>query len=441
LKEGSLRLFLIQPSQILDGGRVLKTQKLMFPRLSLPALASLTPPDIEIRIIDEHFEEIPYEGPVDLVGISFMTPQAPRAYQIGDEFRKRRKGVVMGGIHASALPEEALQHSDAVVIGEAEEVWPQVLEDFKRKKVKGIYRAEGFPGLSGLPPPRYDLLKKERFRLWNVNFPVQAGRGCPFHCDFCSVTRFFGGQYRWRPVEEVVQEILQKKVKGVFFVDDNIIGQKAYARDLFRALIPLKIRWGGQASLNIAKDEELLHLAAESGCGILYIGIESICAANLPSHGKSIFKGEEISDHLEKIQNRGILVRASIIFGMDQDNPDVFPNTVNFLKKSKVAYAEFFLLTPMPGTELRRRLEEEGRIIESDWSKYDGLHPVFRHRNMGAQALEEGLWGAYREFYSLPSILKRCLKAQKANRRWRTLLSNFYYRKLVFQRRHPLYGY
>jgi radical SAM superfamily enzyme YgiQ (UPF0313 family) len=441
LKEGSLRLFLIQPSQILDGGKILKTQKLMFPRLSLPVLASLTPPDVEIRIIDEHFEEIPFEDPVDLVGVSFMTPQAPRAYQIGDAFLKRGKGVVMGGIHASALPEEALKHSDAVVVGEAEEVWPRVLEDFRRKRARGIYRAGAFPSLSGLSSPRYDLLNKDRFRLWNVNFPIQAGRGCPFHCDFCSVTKFFGGEYRWRPVEEVLREILQKKVKGVFFVDDNIIGQKAYARELFQALKPLKIRWGAQASLNIAKDEELLRMAADSGCGILYIGIESISSANLPAHGKSFFKGEEISDHLTRIQNRGILVRASIIFGMDEDGPDVFHHTVNFLKRSKVAYAEFFLLTPMPGTELRRKLEEEGRILENDWSKYDGLHPVFHPRKMDKETLEEGLWRAYQEFYSLPSVLKRCLKVQKANRRWRTILSNFYYRKLVFQRRHPLYGY
>jgi radical SAM superfamily enzyme YgiQ (UPF0313 family) len=425
---------------LIEGGKVFKAKKLMFPRLSLPVLASLTPSDIEVQIVDEHFEEIPFEGAADLVGISFMTPQAPRAYQIGDEFRRQGRSVVTGGIHASALPEEALKHSDAVVVGEAEGVWGQVLDDFKNKKMRGIYRLPIFPDLVKLPLPRYDLLKKERYRLFEVNFPVQAGRGCPFHCDFCSVSRFFGGEYRWRPVKDVIQEILKRKVKGFFFVDDNIIGDKTYARDLFEALTPLKIRWGGQASLNIAKDRELLHLAAKSGCGILYVGIESISGPNLPAHNKSFFKAEEISDHLNKIHEQGILVRASMIFGMDEDGPEVFHNTVKFLIKSKVAYAEFFILTPMPGTELRNRLEKEGRLAVKDWSKYDGLHAVFQPHKMDERALEEGLWRAYREFYSIPSILTRCLKVEKANRRWRTLVSNFYYRKLALKSKHPLYG-
>lgn len=232
-----------------------------------------------------------------------------------------------------------------------------------------------------------------------MNFPVQVGRGCPFHCDFCSVSRFFGGKYRWRPVKEVIQEILTKKVKGCFFVDDNIIGQKTYARELFKALNPLKIRWGAQASLKIAKESELLRLAAESGCGILYVGIESISGPNLPTHKKSFFKAEEISDHLKKIHKQGILVRASMIFGIDGDGPEVFHNTVKFLIKSKVAYAEFFILTPMLGTELKNRLEKAGRITGRDWSKYDGLHAVFRPQKMGKRALEGGFWRAYREFH------------------------------------------
>jgi len=412
----------------------------MFPRLSLPVLASLTPPEIQVEIIDEYFEEVPFDHPADLIGISLLTPHAPRAYQIGDEFRKRGKKVVMGGIHASALPEESLNHSDAVVVGEAEGVWPQVLEDFKNGKMRGIYCSPQFPDLKGLPFPRYDLLKKDRYRLFKVNFPIQAGRGCPFKCEFCSVTKFFGGRYRWRPVEEVVQEIRRNKLKKIFFVDDNIVGHRAYAFELFKALIPLKLRWGGQASLNLAKDEELLNVAAESGCKLLFIGVESISNKNLTDCGKNFFKADEISEHFSKIRKRKILIRASIIFGMDGDDPDVFHRTAKFLIQEKVAYAEFNILTPMPGTDLRKRLEAEGRIMDFDWSPYDGLHVVFRPLLMGKEVLEKGLWDAYKEFYAVPNILRRFLGAERCHGTLRTFLSNLYYRKIVKKGRHPIYG-
>ena len=412
----------------------------MFPSLSLPVVASLTPPEIQVEIIDESFKDVPFDDPADLIGISLMTPQAPRAYQIGDEFKKRGKKVVMGGIHASALPEETLDHSDAVVVGEAEEIWPRVLEDFKNGTMRGIYRSPQFPKLVGLPMPRYDLLQKDRYRLFKFNFPIQAGRGCPFKCEFCSVTRFFGGQYRWRPVEEVVREIQKTKHKKIFFVDDNIVGHRAYARELFKALIPLKLRWGGQAPLHLAKDEELLHLAAESGCGLLYIGVESISNSNLPAYGKSFFRAEEISEYFSKIRKQGILIRASIMFGLDDDGLDVFQRTVEFLIREKVAYATFNILTPMPGTELRRKLEKEGRLFDLDWSHYDGLHAVFRPQKMGKELLEKGLWDAYREFYAIPNIFRRFLGTERHQGTLRTVLSNFGYRKIAFKRRHPLYG-
>jgi len=435
-----LKLLLIQPSQIIDGGKVYKAKKIMFPRLSLPVLASLTPPEIQVEIIDEYFEDIPFDESVDLVGIGFMTPQAPRAYQIGDEFKKRGKKVVMGGIHASALPEEALEHADAVVVGEAEGIWPQVLEDFKNGKMQGIYKSFNFPMLAGLPIPRYDLLKKDRYRLFKINFPIQAGRGCPFKCEFCSVSMFFGNQYRWRPVEEVVQEVQKIKIKKIFFVDDNIVGHRAYARELFKALIPLKIRWVGQASLNLAKDEELLNLAAESGCAVLFMGMESLSNSNLANLGKNFFKTEEISGFFSKIQKKGILIHASVIFGMDEDDHDVFRKTVEFLIKEKIAYAEFFLLTPLPGTELQKKLEEDNRILDFDWSHYDCFHVVFRPLKMDEKTLEKGLWDAYKKFYATSSILKRLTSLTWRRRSLRTVFSNFYYQKLIKKGRHPFLG-
>lgn len=412
----------------------------MSPRLSLPLLASLTSSEFQVEIIDEHFDDIPFDTPADLIGIGFMTLHAPRAYQIGDEFRKRGKKVVMGGIHASTLPEETLEHADAVVVGEAEGIWLQVLEDFKNGKMGGIYGSSQFPDLKRLPFPRYDLLKKDRYRLFKFNFPIQAGRGCPFNCDFCSVTRFFGHQYRWRPVEEVTREIQQSRLKKIFFVDDNIIGNPVYARELFEALIPLKLRWAGQASLNIARDEELLKLAAESGCGLLCLGVESITNTNLADIRKTMFRPDEVSELLSKIRGQGILIRASIIFGLDGDLPDVFRRTTDFLIQEKVAYADFYILTPLPGTECRRRLEEQGRILDFDWSHYDGLHVVFQPRKMEVERLEEGLWEAYTKFYSLANIFRRVLGGPIRPRTFRTVLTNLLYRKIAMRRRHPLYG-
>jgi len=435
-----LKLLLVQPSQLIEGGKVFKAKKLMFPRLSLPVLASLTPPDFEVKIIDDHFEPVSFEEPADLVGISYMTPQAPRAYQIADEFRKRGKKVVMGGIHASALPEEALEHSDAVVVGEAEEIWPRVLEHFNEGKMKGIYRSPQFPMLKGLPRPRYDLLNRKRYRLLKINFPIQAGRGCPFHCEFCSVTRFFGGQFRFRPVEEVVEEIRRGGLKKIFFIDDNIIGHSEYARNLFLALIPLKLRWVGQASLNLARDTELLRLAKESGCAVLFIGIESLSGESLKEIGKSFFKAEEIRSSLQKMQSHGIAVRASIVFGFDHDDRGVFSRTVNFLVENKIAYADFFILTPLPGTPFRERLERENRILSNNWSDYDSLRTVFRPKQMTPEELNQGLWQTYQSFYSLKNIVRRIMVSRGGPRIWRRLYSNLYYRSLVIQKKHPIYG-
>ena len=435
-----MRLLLIQPSQIIDGGKVYKAKKLMFPRLSLPVLASLTPPEIPVAIIDEYFEEVPFDDPADLIGISFMTPQAPRAYQIGDEFRKRGKKVVLGGIHASTLPEEALDHGDAVVVGEAEGIWPRVLEDFKNGTMSGIYRSPQFPSLEGLSIPRYDLLKKERYRLFDINFPVQAGRGCPFDCEFCSVTKFFGHTIRYRPVDDVVGEIKKLGRKRILFIDDNIAGHAEYSRNLFEQLAPLKIRWGGQTSINLAKNDSLLKLAAESGCAVLFIGIESLSNKNLKEIGKNFFRVDDIQECLGRIQGYGISIRASIVFGFHEDDKEVFKRTVDFLVRNHIAYADFFILTPLPGTGLRKKLERENRILSNDWSNYDSLRAVFKPRLMTVEELNEGLWVAYQRFYSVMNILRRVLFYQSGSRSIRKLFSNFFYRSMVLQRKHPIYG-
>jgi radical SAM superfamily enzyme YgiQ (UPF0313 family) len=382
-----------------------KWQKgLRMPELTLPVLAALTPPDIEVIVTEEEIEEVVYKSRVGLVGISYMTPLAARAYEIADEYRRLGAKVVLGGIHASALPEEAIQHADAVVIGEAENVWAPLIEDFRAQRLKKFYRSERYHDLCGLPVPRRDLLKQS---MTFSPYSIQTTRGCPFGCHFCSVSRFFGKTFRYRPVEDVVREIEGADKKTWLFIDDNIIGNQPYATKLFQALIPLGIKWAGQSTVLLAKNDELLKLAAKSGCLGLFIGFESLNESNLRDVGKGINKVTEYGECIKKLHDKGILVFASFMFGFDHDDKSVFEKTVDFLIKSKVVAASLPVLVPYPGTALYQRMEEEGRILTRDWSKYDYGKAVFRPKRMEPEELQEGAGWAASEFYSRSSIISR----------------------------------
>jgi radical SAM superfamily enzyme YgiQ (UPF0313 family) len=382
-----------------------KWQKgLRMPELTLPVLAALTPPDIEVIVTEEEIEEVVYKNHVALAGISYMTPMAARAYEIADEYKRRGVKVVLGGIHASALPEEAIQHADAVVIGEAENVWVPLIEDFRAGRLKKFYQAESFHDMRGLPLPRRDLLKGG---MTFSPYSIQTTRGCPFGCRFCSVTRFFGGTFRYRPVRDVVREIEAADKKAWLFTDDNVIGNQMYARELFQALIPLGIKWGGQSTVLLAKNDELLKLAAKSGCVGLFIGFESLNESNLRDMGKGINRVAEYEECLRKLHDHGILVLASFMFGFDHDDKSVFERTVDFLIRSNVAAASMPVLVPYPGTALYRRMEEEGRILTRDWSKYDYGKAVFRPKLMEPDELQAGARWAACEFYSRSSVLSR----------------------------------
>ena len=310
----------------------------------------------------------------------------------------------MGGIHASSLPYEAKKHVDAVVIGEAETVWKKLLEDVRSGKLKPFYKAEGLCSLKGLPHPRQDLLKKQAYMTTNC---IQTTRGCPFNCNYCSVTQFFGHRYRLRPVEEVVEEAKKYSGNFVAFVDDNIVGNPSYAKKLFKALIPLNIRWGSQGSLTMAKDDELLKLAAKSGCSAMFIGFESLSQKNLKAMNKSINKVDEYSDAIKKIHDHGIMVNGAFIFGLDYDDESVFERTVRFVEKEKIELATYHILTPLPGTLLFQQMEKQGRIIDWDWSKYNSINVVFKPKLMSEETLQNGYYWAFKETYSWHSILKR----------------------------------
>lgn len=396
-----MRLKLIAPS-VPSNRRKLK--KVLVPPLGLAMVAALTPPDVEVLLTDENVAAIDFQEEVDLVGITVLTITAQRAYEIASIFRSRGIKVVLGGIHASFLPDEAGQHADAVVIGEAEETWPRLIADFKANRLQKRYEQGEHLPLNNLPVPRRDLFTKGAYLIKNT---LAATRGCPYSCSFCSVSSFFGRTYRCRPVQDVVKELdTFNGGKYFFFVDDNIIGNPEFAKDLFRAMIPYKVKWFGQASVTIAKDDELLELAAASGCIGLLIGFESISPANLKTVGKKINVVDEYQVVIRKIHSKGIGIHGFFITGLDEDKEDVFERTVHFAQKMKLESAGFAYPMPLPGTEFYDSLNKEGRIITKEWSRYaDEI--VFEPKLMSRQALQSGHKWASQEFFKLPSIWKR----------------------------------
>jgi radical SAM superfamily enzyme YgiQ (UPF0313 family) len=423
-----LKIRLIDPAY--EHPYISHTQKVIkniwFARLTLTTLAALTPPDVEVKITDENVEPIDFEEDVDLVGVTGMVMHAPRAYQIAQKFRQRGIPVVMGGPHASSLPHEAKEHVDTVVIGEAEDVWEGVIEDFKNGCLKPFYKADAFCSMERLPFPRLDLLRKDAYMTINC---AQTTRGCPHQCDFCHVTHFFGKTYRCRPVDEVIEEV--KRLEGDFlvFIDDNIAGNRRYAKELFTRLKPLKKKWASQASMTLTRDPELLKLAAESGCVSLFIGVESLSEENLKDVNKAFNQVHQLEEAMKAVHDHDIMVVAGLIFGLDHDDEGVFERTLRFCERNRIELPSFFLLTPLPGTALFQRMESEGRLLHKDWAQYNGATVVFKPRLMTEETLQRGFNWACKEAYSWGSIFKRVFHPQQ--RFFTRVLSNVAYRRIA----------
>ena len=378
----------------------------------LPAatIAGLTPPGVAVRFYDDRMERIPFDEPADLVAISVETYTARRAYQIASEYRKRKIPVVMGGFHASLVPEEVARYAEAVVVGEAEGLWPAVVEDARRGKLKKFYRQpNGRPTLSGLRPDR-SIFRGKRYLPIGL---VEAGRGCHFKCDFCAVQAVFNASQTRRPVDDILREV--EAVKGekklFFFVDDNITSNLQQAKEFFRALAPLNIRWVSQSSINAAHDEEFLDLLVRSGCMGVLIGFESLDPANLKDMNKSFntMRGG-FERALANLRRRRVRVYGTFIFGYDRDTPDSFGRTVRFAREQGMYIAAFNHLTPFPGTPLYQRLGAQGRLLYDAWwldGRYRYNHIPFRPIGMSPRDLQHGCLAARREFYSWPSIVRR----------------------------------
>jgi radical SAM superfamily enzyme YgiQ (UPF0313 family) len=403
-----MRLHLVAPTK--NGESYLFNKGLLAP-LGLMYLAAYTPDTTDVRIVDESVEPIDFSDIPDLVGITTMTATAPRCYEIADAYRRAGAKVVMGGVHASMLPEESLEHADSVVVGEAEQIWPQVVADAEAGRLERLYRQEGFPDFERPLLPRRDLIKPKHY--WSANV-VQTSRGCPHSCNFCSVTAFNGRRIRVRDVDNVLAEVeslprnnrVRKKV--VAFVDDNIAANPRRARELFKALVPLKILWGSQASITMARDEELVKLAGESGCGFLFVGLETLSPHSLAEMGKLQNKVEEYAEALHLLEKNNIHVMGAFVFGFDTDDESVFSDTVDFAIRNKIQVAQFANLTPYPGTRLYSQLLAEKRVEPEFWldPSWDS-HVVFRPRNMSPERLFESTRQVHRQFYSYRSIFKR----------------------------------
>jgi len=382
------------------------------PTLGLLRVAGATPPDWAVTILDEKAEPIDFSQPVDLVGITGMTPAIDRAYEIADQFRARAVPVVMGGIHVSMMPEEALRHCDAVVLGEAEGLWPRLLSDFRRGAMQRVYRQETFPSLTALGAPDWSLYAGKRYLPFHC---VETSRGCPHGCDFCSVTNYFGGCYRTRPPADVETEIRAlRPFEGrcilrnvVFFVDDNIAGDRTHARELLPRLIPYRLKWVGQASTTIAREDELLALCRQSGCMGLLIGFETLSREKLKSVRKGFNRPDDYLDAIKKIHDYGIGVSGAFVFGLDGDDPGVFERTYEFVQKAKVEAPYFSILTPYPGTRLYRDLLAAGRITDRNWSNYNTNNVVFEPRGMTAQELFDGYFRLQNAVHTIPAIAHR----------------------------------
>jgi radical SAM superfamily enzyme YgiQ (UPF0313 family) len=395
-----------------------------FPILGLTLLASFFPENYEVKIVNEVIQEVDFGADVDLIGITGLTCVINRAYAIADRFRERGVKVILGGVHPSLLPEEAKGHADAVFIGEAEGLFDKFLSDFENGDLKPFYVNRDWRELRGMPVPRRDLLSKRHKAFFKV---IETTRGCPNRCEFCSVPTINGHRYRKRPLEEIDKElssIIRKKGEYIFLADDNVTAAKDYALGLFEIFNRYGVRWMGFTTLQIAEDDTLLKKAQESGCVSLFIGFESLLQENLDHVSKRFVHTSELTNLIRKIQSHHIGIHGSFIFGFDGDDTTIFKKTVEFVQKNNVDLPTFSVLTPFPGTPLRKRLEEEGRIIDNNWSHYDMSHVVFKPKRMSVQELQDGYLWAQKYTCAPRSILKRLLWGPK-HHFFYFLMSNF----------------
>lgn len=417
-----MRLYLVNPDNPVVSLNKVHWNRLnkyrVWKPLGLLVVAGLTPPDWEVTMIDENLGHPDYGGlpKPDLVGVTAFTSQAPRAYEVAALYRAAGVQVVIGGIHATFRRDEALEHADAVVTGEAESVWGRVLTDARNHALRRVYEG-GISSMEAIPTARHDLLHG-RYYFGSV----QTTRGCPLNCSFCSVTAFNGGTFRHRPIPDVIRELRSIRERAILFVDDNLIGTRrdhlAYSKDLFRAMIRERLTrpWICQASINFADDDELLELAARSGCQGVFIGFESPTVEGLMAVGKkfNLQKGRDFRESVRRIQQHGMCVVGSFIVGIDTDQRGIGEAIAHAANEYGIDAANVLILTPLPGTKLYAQMKREDRIrlndYPQDWKYYTLTYPVARYNHLTWEDLIEEVNRFNNRFYSYSQILRRMLQ-------------------------------
>jgi radical SAM superfamily enzyme YgiQ (UPF0313 family) len=406
-----MKLLLVSPGW--PKGRLWGELGFKFPSLSLAAIAAATPAEWEVVLGDENMRPLDLTSDVQLVGLTAMTPQAPRAYEIAAAFRARGIPVVMGGFHASNLPDEALSHVDAVVVGEGDLVWPLLLADLKKGRLQRIYRASARIDMASIPIARREIFTDQGYLLTNT---VQTTRGCPHECEFCSVTAFFGKSYRERPLDLVLAELemLRRSGSFTFFVDDNLVANRRYALELFAGMRGMGFKWLSHAPIDFALDDELLKAAGAAGCVGMFVGFESLNQDTLVALGKKTNQAAGYLEQIRAIQGAGIGILGSFVLGCDGDTPAIFEPILRFCEKARLEAAIFPILTPYPGTRVRGRLEQENRITSNDWRDYDMGHVNFIPDGMSAQELQDGHDWLNSSFYSFSSMYRRIFRLHRS---------------------------
>lgn len=401
------KILFIQPTIYDDFGKLIKKGRLYFVGLAYPLLAAMLPKDWEAEICIETIEDIPFDTDASVIGIGGMGHAASRGVEIATEFKKRGKIVIMGGPMVSLVPEIAKDYCDSVVIGDSEEVWQSVFKDIENNTIQPFYK-KSVTKLS-TPLPRFDLILNKRIGGF---LPVQAGRGCPNSCSFCTIYCMYRNKYLKRDLDEVIRDI--KHVKSLGFkqfllLDDNIISDKEYMKQLCKEIKKLKMTWMSQCAIDIARDDELLKIVADSGCVTLSIGLESINEDSLKTINKQWCKPDEYQYLIEKIYNAGIDVASEMIVGIDDDTPESLRKTIDFITSTRIIAPKFYIMTPIVGTDLYHEFKKENRIVEKDIFSFSPSKAVINHPNMTTSELDDIYWEMYNKIYSIKNILKRTI--------------------------------
>ncbi len=383
---------------------------LVNPSMTMPYIAALTPPGVEVSVCDETLgDRIDYDADVDLVGITLVTQVARRAYEIADRFLERGIPVVLGGSHPTLVPVEAKRHATAVVVGEAEDAWPKLVNDFQQGELEPYYNRTGYHSLENLPAPRWDLLAQRYKYLGTRLGQVKLSRGCPFRCSTCSIVPLYGGRIRYRPIGDVIQEIEKSEEDVIYFCEDNIVGNHGYVKTLFKEMIPLRKNWVSISSTTLAMDDELLSLAARSGCKGIYLGIETLSLAGLREMKKYHNTKKDLLELVRKTQDMGIVVTGGFLVGFDTDTPDVFEQIIDFIYQARLDVAQFYIIVPFPGTEFYESLKKQNRLFSDQWwlTDFYSQEVLYRPAQLSVEQLRDGFLSMARETYRLPGIGKR----------------------------------